>query len=246
MVQRSITICPKEEQDFSQYSRQSHEHWRQLLQTQLANVEGRASDSFLQGLGKILPLIREIPNLNVLADVVYQTIGWEVWPVAGLLEVDPFFYLLSNRCFPISIVMESQADFTNSPVPGMWHDVFGHLPLLFFPPYANLTQYLAQQYLEQPSFQAEIASVFWYTMESGLCVENGDRRLYGATQLSRIDEIAYAVSDRPVVMPFDLETVMSYPVERERLQDRIFEIPSLEYLDCIPGQLDECLKTITG
>ncbi|MBP0041338.1 MAG: hypothetical protein J7545_05095 [Roseofilum sp. SBFL] len=237
-----MVLVQKAYQDFSDYSRQSYDNWQLLLKKQLVNIEGRATGYFMEGLKSILPLIQDIPNITVLSDFLYQSIGWQLWPVQGLLEPGIFFYLLSHQYFPVSTVVRSQTDFTYSPVPDLWHDIFGHIPLLFFPPYSSLIQKTSQNYLDYPKFKSAIGSLFWYTIEAGVCNEHGDRRVYGASQLSSIEEIGYAVSHHPIVIPFDLGQVLNSPVQIDKLQDYIFEIPSLDYLDSIPNQLDQYLS----
>ncbi|NEP89015.1 MAG: hypothetical protein F6K18_20485 [Okeania sp. SIO2C2] len=89
----------------------------------------------------------------------------------------------------------------------------------------------------------QIYRLFWYTIEVGICYEKGKLKVYGASQLSSIEEIKYALSDWPIRYPFKLWEVMNFPVEIDRIQDRLFEIPSFEYLRVIQDDFDSYIKS---
>lgn len=106
-------------------------------------------------------------------------------------------------------------------------------------------QYLGYQYLVRKDLQEAIGRLYWYTIEAGVCYEEGELRVYGASQLSSIKEIGYAVSDHPIRYPFDLEKVIDFPVIIDRLQDELFEIPSFDYLTVIQDEFDSYIKKYT-
>ncbi|NEQ37848.1 MAG: hypothetical protein F6K40_16905 [Okeania sp. SIO3I5] len=249
---QSITLekllCERANQNFSDYQIQAHRNWRQLLNIQLESIEDRANQAFIEGLENIKDLIQDIPSINHLSGFLQEEIGWQLWPVIGLLEADKFFYLLSHRYFPVVTFVRSNTDINFSPFPDLWHDIFGHIPLLFSQTYSNFLQYLGYQYVtvenaNRKDIKQNIARLFWYTIEAGVCYEKGKLRVYGATQLSSIEEIKYALSDRPIRYPFKLEEVINFPVEDDRVQDRLFEIPSFEYLRVIQDDFDSYLKS---
>ena len=235
-------------QNFSEYQTQAHLNWKQLLNIQLESIEDRAVQPFIQGLAQIKDLIQDIPNINHLSEFLQEQIGWQLWPVIELLEAEKFFYLLSHRYFPVATFVRSNTDINFSPRPDLWHDIFGHIPLLFSQTYSNFLQYLGNQYVTRKNvkgqdIEQEINRLFWYTIEAGICYEKGKLRVYGASQLSSIQEIKYALSDRPIRYPFKLEEVMNFPVEIDRVQDRLFEIPSFEYLRVIKDNLDHYIES---
>lgn len=238
---KGVTI-EREHQDFAQYTTQAHCNWKQLLERQLESIEDKASQQFIKGLTKIRNFIEDIPHIPSLSQFLQEHIGWQLWPVKGLLKSEYFFYLLSHRYFPVATFVRSGTDITYSPIPDLWHDIFGHIPLLFFPAYSNLIQYLSYQYIAREDLKEAITRLYWYTIEAGVCDEGGNRRIYGASQLSSIEEINYAVSDYPIVYPFDLEKVIDCPVKIDQLQHQIFEISSLDYLNVIQYEFDRYIQ----
>ncbi|NER05814.1 MAG: hypothetical protein F6K17_26090 [Okeania sp. SIO3C4] len=234
-------------QNFYEYQTQAHLNWKQLLNIQLESIEYRAVKPFIEGLVKIKDFIQDIPNINALSEFLQEQTGWQLWPVKGLLEAEDYFYLLSHRYFPVATFVRSNTDINFSPLPDLWHDIFGHIPLLFSPIYSNFLQYLGNQYVtiknaNDKDIEQEIGRLFWYTIEAGICYEEEKLRVYGASQLSSIQEIKYALSDRPIRYPFKLEEVINFPVEIDRVQDRLFEIPSFEYLRVIQDNFDSYIK----
>ncbi|NER19967.1 MAG: hypothetical protein F6J86_19610 [Symploca sp. SIO1B1] len=232
----------RDTQNFAHYPTQAYDNWKQLLKKQLKSIEGKASQQFIEGLTKIITFIEGIPHIANLSQFLQEHTGWQLWPVKGLLESESFFYLLSHRYFPVATFVRSGTDFNYSPIPDLWHDIFGHIPLLFFPAYSNLVEYLSYQYIARQDLKEAIARLYWYTIEAGVCDEGGNRRVYGASQLSSIEEIGYAVSDYPIVYPFDLEKVIDCPVKIDQLQHQIFEIPSFDYLSVIEYEFDRYLQ----
>ncbi|NEP89014.1 MAG: hypothetical protein F6K18_20480 [Okeania sp. SIO2C2] len=100
-------------------------------------------------------MIQDIPNINHLSNFLYEQTGWQLWPVIGLLEADKFFALLSHRYFAVATFVRSNADINFSPFPDLWHDVFGHIPLLFSPIYSNFWQYLGNQYVTRENLNSK-------------------------------------------------------------------------------------------
>ncbi len=241
-------LCERPKQNFYDYPTQAHRNWKQLLNRQLESIEERAVQQFIAGLAKIKDLIQYLPNINHLSEFLQEQIGWQLWPGIGLLEADKFFYLLSHSYFAVATFVRSNTDINFSPRPDIWHDIFGHIPLLFSSIYSNFLQYLGNQYVSRKNvnckdIEQEIARLFWYTIEAGVCYEKGKLRVYGASQLSSIQEIRYALSDRPIRYPFKLEKVINFPVEIDRVQNRLFEIPSFEYLRVIQDDFDSHIKS---
>ncbi|GGA25596.1 hypothetical protein [Okeania sp. KiyG1] len=195
-------------------------------------------------------MIQDIPNINDISDFLQEQTGWQLWPVKGLLEAEDYFYLLSHRYFPVATFVSSNTDIDFSQLPDLWHDIFGHIPLLFSPIYSNFLQNLGNQYItikdvNDKDIEQEIVRLFWYTIEAGVCDEKGKLRVYGASQLSSIKEIKYALSDRQIKYPFKLENVINLTVEIDRVQDRLFEIPSFEYLRVIQDDFDSYIASIS-
>lgn len=101
----------------------------------------------------------------------------------------------------------------------MWHDIFGHVPLLIFPTYRLFVERIGKEMLVANDIQKRLLdNIYWYTIEAGVCQEKGQRMIYGASQLSSFGETEYALGDQPTVLPFDLHTVNQYEVNIEEFQ----------------------------
>lgn len=237
MVFKKI-ISKKEYQSFDDYQVQAYRNWEQLWEKQLKNIKFTAVQPFIEGLEKIENFIETIPTITNLSQFLQDKTGWQLYPVTGLLEPEDYFYLLSRRYFPVATFVRSNSDLNYSPLPDIWHDVFGHIPLLFSSTYSNFVQYLGHQYITRQDQKEAISRLYWYTIEAGVCYEEDKLRVYGASQLSSLQEIWYAVSDRPVRFPFDLDRVIHSPVRIDRLQSHLFEIPSFNYLAVIQHEFD--------
>ena len=228
----------KERQNLASYNQKQHHNWRILLSTQLANLNGKAPQQFCEGLAKIQDLIQDIPDIEAISTFLDRQIGWKLWPVRALLDEEDYFQLLSRRYFPVATYLRDGDNLNYSPIPDLWHDIFGHIPLVFFPEYCNFVEYLGCRYVTSEKSREAIAKIYWYTIEAGICQELEDRRVYGASQLSSIEEISYAVSDKPTVIPFDIPQVINTPVKIDEFQNVIFEIPSFDYLQVLQSQLE--------
>ncbi len=218
--------------------------WKMLLSRQLEALEGKACQEFINGIKKIKNLIQDIPDIEMLSERLYGLIGWKLQPVSGLVEHKEYFELLANKHFPVATFLRTNDELDYCPLPDMWHDIFGHIPLLFFSPYGDLIQYFSKNILiANENKKEQLSTFYWYTIESGICRENGTRKVYGATLLSSFEELKHAVSYKPNIVPFSLGKIVDYPVNVHDIQQTFFEIPSFDYLGEIKSGLEEFLKT---
>lgn len=227
------------QQEYSVYTETDHTSWNQLLAKQLINVQDKACKEFLSGLKIVEPLIRDLPNLSGLSKQLKEAIGWGVIPVNGFLETEEYFNYLYNRLFPVNISLRNLNNFNFDPLPDMFHDCFGHLPLLANPIYSQFMERISLMMLVANKRQREnLSKLYWYTIEAGICYEYQQVRVYGTSQLSSFNELAYAVSDQPKVYSFNLQKIIQckpYPYD---FQQEIFAIPNFEFLSEIVEQMN--------
>jgi phenylalanine-4-hydroxylase len=225
---KTITVS----KDYSSYTEEQHIAWNKLLQRQLNIIDDKACTEFIKGLEFLKEKIQFIPKLDILSAQLEEIVGWTLEPVIGLIEGQEYYTYLANRKFPFALNIRDTSNFDFSPVPDIWHDVFGHLPLLICPLYSNYVESLARLWLVSNVRQRQqIDKLYWFTIESGICQENGKRRVYGASQLSSFDEIHYALSDQPTVYPFDFQAIFNTNTTIDYVQSQIFEISSFDYLE---------------
>lgn len=236
-----------EEITFKTYSERIQQDsltWKILFPRQLELLEGKACQEFIDAIQKLKNLIQYLPNIKALSKTLHELVGWKLYPVAGLLEAKEYFQLLADKHHPVSTSLREYEHLDYSPFPDMWHDIFGHLPLLLYPVYGDFLQYIAQKWLVADDKQKrQLSNVYWYTIEAGVCTEKGERRVYGASQLSSRSEIKYAVSNQVIIENFNLEKIVKLSVNIHEMQSSIFEISDFEYLAIIKDGIEEIIKS---
>lgn len=220
-------------QDWEQFSANEHAVWDQLFARQAAMLPGRACDAFMRGID-VLRLERPgIPDFRALNERLMAATGWRVVAVPGLVPDDVFFEHLANRRFVSGnfIRRADQLDYLQEP--DVFHDVFGHVPMLADPVFADYMQAYGEGGLRSLGFGAlaKLARLYWYTVEFGLVREGGGLRIYGAGIVSSYGESIFALEDAsPHRIAFDLERVMRTAYRIDDYQQNYFVIESFEQL----------------
>ena len=219
-------------QDWAAYTPQQHALWRRLYQRQAKLLPGRACDVFIESLAKMDSADR-IPNLERTSEVLFKTTGWRLVAVPGLVPDHTFFEHLAQRRFPVTVWLREPHEFDYIVEPDVFHDFFGHVPLLFNPIFADHLQQYGKGGLKalQVDGLQYLARLYWYTVEFGLIQSPQGLRAYGAGILSSGGEIEYCLtSDAPRRIPFDVERVMRTLYKIDSYQETYFVIDSLEQL----------------
>lgn len=230
-------------QDWSAYTAQEHATWDTLFERQAGMLPGRVAPEFLEGLD-VLRLTRPgIPDFEELSDRLMAATGWQVVAVPGLVPDDVFFDHLANRRFVAGnfIRRPDQLDYLQEP--DVFHDVFGHVPLLANPVFADYMQAYGRggQRATQLGMIDRLARLYWYTVEFGLIRSGGDLRIYGAGIVSSYGESIFALDDpSPNRLGFDLTRLMRTRYRIDDYQQNYFVIDSFEDL------LDQTLNTDFG
>ena len=148
-------------------------------------LKGRACDEFIRGLALLnLPNDR-VPQLHEINAVLASTTGWQVVQVPALINFDSFFKLLANKQFPVATFIRSNEDFDYLQEPDVFHEIFGHCPLLTDPAFAHFTHtYGKLGYAASPKERQYLARLYWFTVEFGLVKTADGLRIYGGGILS--------------------------------------------------------------
>lgn len=220
-------------QGWEHYTAEEHATWDTLFARQSKLLPGRASEAYLRGLD-VLKLSRPgIPDFEELTERLMKLTGWQVVAVPGLVPDDVFFDHMANRRFVAGnfIRRPDQLDYLQEP--DVFHDVFGHVPMLADPVFAD---YLAaygrggQRALGMDALKY-LGRLYWYTVEFGLVREDGNLRIYGAGIVSSYSESRFALEDpSPNRIGFDLARVMRTEYRIDDFQQNYFVIPSYEEL----------------
>jgi phenylalanine-4-hydroxylase len=214
------------------YTAQDHALWRKLYARQTALVKDLAAPVFVQALAA-MDCADGIPQFERLSARLARATGWELVAVPGLLPNNVFFDHLANRRFPASWWIRTPEELDYLVEPDVFHDVFGHVPLLFDPVFAD---YLQEYGKAGPKALAHdgvdlLARLYWYMVEFGLILVDGEVKAYGAGMLSSFGETQFSVeSDKPNRIGFDLERVMRTRYWIDRYQSTYFVLDSFEQL----------------
>jgi phenylalanine-4-hydroxylase len=221
------------DQGWSAYSDAEHQVWITLYERQAAMLPGRACDPFLQGL-EALDLHRTgIPEFARINEELNRLTGWSVVAVPGLVPDEVFFDHLANRRFPAGQFIRKPGELDYLQEPDIFHDVFGHVPMLTDPVFADYMQAYGrggQRAMELGQLH-NLARLYWYTVEFGLLSTPQGLRIYGAGIVSSLAESIFALEDAsPNRLGFDLERVMRTPYRIDDFQQVYFVVPSLQAL----------------
>ena len=218
-------------QHWDELTAEDHWVWDTLFARQQTLLHGRAVASFGQGLD-VLHLSRPgVPNFDELNEKLQARTGWTVVAVPGLVPDDVFFRHLSERRFPAGNFIRAADQLDYLEEPDVFHDVFGHVPLLAQPDVADFMQalgHLGLQALDKGALH-RLARLYWYTVEFGLARENGALKIYGAGILSSFGESHYSLeSARPHRLDFDLRRVLRTNYRTDSFQLSYFVIEHFE------------------
>lgn len=223
------------DQDWGRYSAKEHGVWRTLFERQSRLLPGRACDEFIRGMQDLPIGPEQIPDFEQMSKVLRQRTGWEVVAVPGLVPDDVFFEHLANRRFPAGQFIRKPHELDYLEEPDVFHDVFGHVPMLMNPVIADYIQAYGEGGLKanRLGMLEKLARVYWYTVEFGLVQQSDGLRIYGAGIASSFSETRFAVEDdAPNRIRFELARVMQTHYRIDDFQETYFVL----------GHLDELLQ----
>ena len=221
------------DQGWAHYSAAEHAVWKTLFDRQSRLLPGRACDAFVRGLAGLPIDAHQIPDFRRLSDKLMQRTGWQVVAVPGLVPDAVFFEHLAHRRFPAGqfIRQPHQLDYLEEP--DVFHDVFGHVPLLLHPAIADFIQAYGEGGLraQRLGMLDKLARVYWYTVEFGLVQQADGLRLYGAGIASSATESRFCLDDAsPHRLGFDVERVMRTLYRIDDFQECYFVVDNLDAL----------------
>ncbi|KAB7731354.1 phenylalanine 4-monooxygenase [Rudanella paleaurantiibacter] len=227
-------------QDYSAYTPDDQAVWKLLFERQMERLPGRASQAYMDGIVATGFPNARIPNFEEdLNPRLRPLTGWRVVAVPGLIGNREFFELMADRQFPATTWLRTREQLDYLPEPDMFHDTFGHVPVLtnsHFCDFLAALSRIALAHVDNEEAIQMIAQLYWYTVEFGLIQENSSLgrkglRIYGGGILSSPGETIYALeSDVPQRIPYKVETLLQTPYVIDRFQERYFVIDSYEQL----------------
>lgn len=221
-----------DEKGIIHWSDEENAVWRDLVARQLDIIQGRACDQFMHGLELLdLPADR-IPQLAEVNQVLERETGWQVAEVPALINFDEFFRLLANKRFPVATFIRTREEFDYLQEPDIFHEIFGHCPLLTNPAFAHFTHtYGKLGYAASKQDRVYLARLYWFTVEFGLLRQQGDLRIYGGGILSSPGETIYALeSDKPERYAMEPVEALRTPYRIDIMQPVYYVLDNLDAL----------------
>lgn len=221
------------DQGWERYTGAEHATWKTLFERQSRLLPGRACAEFVAGMDALPISHDEIPDFRRLSEVLARRTGWQVVAVPGLVPDEVFFDHLANRRFPAGNFIRGAEQLDYIEEPDVFHDVFGHVPMLMHPVFADYLQAygLGGKKAQRLGALAQLARVYWYTVEFGLVRGDGGLTIYGSGIVSSFSETRFAIEDAsPNRIGFDLARVMRTRYRIDDFQETYFVIDGLDEL----------------
>lgn len=234
-------------QDNNKYTEEDRKVWKTLFERQKENLPGKAHPEYLKCLEKLGDVLKpnEIVSFDKLNEYLMAENGWSVVVVPGLIPVDDFFQLLSEKKFCSSTWLRSMDQLDYLEEPDMFHDIFGHIPLLMNADYARFVEEfgkLGVEYGHNKIVEKQLQRLYWFTVEFGLIKQNDNTQIYGAGIISSAGETDHIFKDDIEVRAYDVDQVLHNDFITSEIQTRYYEIESFEELFHSVKELEATLK----
>lgn len=233
------------EQAYNQYTAEAHQVWNILFERQMKQLPALASQAFLDGLPAIRFTAERIPNFQETNELLSKLTGWKLFVVKGLIPNKEFFELMADCNFPATTWLRRMDQLDYLEEPDMFHDVFGHVPLLTNADFCNFLQALSKLalvHIENEWAIELISRIYWYTVEFGLINTEEGLRIYGAGILSSSGESVYCMGDVPTRVPYNVQDVVNTPYIKDRYQEKYFVINSYRELYESIGEIERVIN----
>lgn len=221
-------------QQFEKYTTEDLQVWTTLFERQILNLQDKASVHYLNALDEMKDVLNPmiLPKFNDINQWFKSSTGWEIYCVPGLIPVDEFFILLAEKKFPSSTWLRSMEKLDYLEEPDMFHDIFGHVPLLsnqVFSDFIHKFGKLGKSMINNEEKLIMLQRLYWFTIEFGLIKEEGVK-IYGAGIMSSFGEAISSLAESTEKRIFDLETILNMPFITTEMQQFYFVIESLDEL----------------
>lgn len=220
-------------QDYNKYNAEDKAVWSTLFNRQKELLEKNAAPEFLRALEEIKFSSEKIPDFREVDAILMAKTGWSLEVVEGIINEYDFFNLLSTKKFPATTWLRKLNELDYLPEPDMFHDVFGHVPLLVNKEYTNLFERIGRlgvKHSDDAKILHQLGRFYWFTIEFGLVKFKGELKIYGAGIISSNGESKYALSSTPQHLPFDVQAIINTDFENDKIQDKYFVLDSFKQL----------------
>lgn len=234
-------------QQYDAYTPEDFKVWQLLFERQMQLLKQYASPLYLDCLQQAGFYAEAIPHFGKTNEALGKLSGWQLCVVPELVPQKEFFELLAKKMFPATCWLRSMQELDYIEEPDMFHDVFGHVPLLANEAYAAFMEgfgQLALQWAGKPGAISLLGRIYWFTIEFGLVRNGSHNGIYGAGILSSIEETKSAVSNRSTKHVFDIMQMLDTDYRTDIVQEQYFIINSFEQLYAALPDIDALLKQL--
>ena len=239
-------------QDYTAYQAEDHKTWATLTKRQRELLSVKISREYLNGFERLQLDEKRIVNIDEISEQLNSITGWSLVPVTGLIPTRDFFFMLLNKKYPITISIRKPWEINFSEQPDIFHDVYGHLPLLTNEKFLKfLTAYsiIAFKYVNNEKAIDFLGRLYWFTYEMGIINEDGENKPYGGAIITSAEEITNINNKNIPKHPFNLNHIFHTPYNPYKLQNEYFIINSFDdlfnSLENIESTLIESLSRLT-
>jgi phenylalanine-4-hydroxylase len=221
-------------QKYEQYQQEDFDVWNKLFTRQLANLKAKSCKEYLDCLSQLKDVLNAqfIPKFEDLNTSLRQKTGWSIEAVPGLIPVEDFFQLLSNKKFCSSTWLRKMNQLDYLEEPDMFHDIFGHIPLFMDQRYSDFAKKMGEigvQFKNDEQILLELQRIYWFTIEFGLLKESKPM-IYGAGIISSFGETNFIYEEGTEILPFNLKEIIQTDFCNSEIQTKYFLLNSMEEL----------------
>ncbi|MDM7860079.1 phenylalanine 4-monooxygenase [Alteromonas sp. ASW11-36] len=226
---------PSNAKGYIEWTEEENQIWSELYARQIDLLEGRACQQYMHGIDLLNMSVNKVPQLPDINAVLQETTGWQTAEVPALIPFGEFFRLLANKQFPVATFIRTREEFDYLQEPDIFHEIFGHCPLLTNPAFAHFTHTYGKLGLAaSKEDRIFLARLYWFTVEFGLMKTAEGLRIYGGGILSSPGETIYALeSDKPERVAFDPMTVLRTPYRIDIMQPIYYVLEQAGDLDAL-------------
>jgi phenylalanine-4-hydroxylase len=218
---------------FRKFTHEEDQTWGELFVRQAHQRSVQMHPVFEEGLRILEMDSTRVPDLERVNQILINRTGFRGVPVTGHEDPRSFFPMLARGEFPIGNFIRDRNDINYTPAPDVFHDLYGHLPFYANIEYANFSRELGRRgakYIENAALLRQWERLFWFALEFSLIETPKGRRIFGAGLASSYGESAYALSDQPEVLPFNLEIIRMQEFRIDEFQKKIFMLNDTDQL----------------
>lgn len=227
---------------FRSFSREEDQTWQQLFERQAKLRKAQMHPVFEEGLAILEMESNRVPDLDRVNKILIDRTGFKGVPVTGHEDPRSFFPMLARGEFPIGNFIRDPGDINYTPAPDVFHDLYGHLPFYANYDYAQFSREFGKRgskYVENPALLRQWERLFWFGLEFPLIQMPEGKRIFGAGLASSFGESAFALSDEPEVVPFDIEKIRIQEFRIDEFQKKIFILENTNQLYSCLGEFEK-------